>query len=158
ILTEMVFAARDARPLISWPGGEVRRHREQLYALVPRPDLDPELEIPWPVGQAELAIPTAGRLALEAVSGEGLTAARVRAGELKVRLRRGGERFRPRGRHHGQSLKKLLQEADIPPWERSRLPLLYLDGELAWVPGLGVAAQLTAAEGEAGLLPVWISR
>ena len=33
-----------------------------------------------------------------------------------------------------QSLKHLLQEHDVPPWERARMPLLWHDGEL-WAAG-----------------------
>jgi tRNA(Ile)-lysidine synthase len=36
-----------------------------------------------------------------------------------------------RGHHH--KLKKLLQEAGVPPWERARMPLIYIDGDLAAV-------------------------
>jgi tRNA(Ile)-lysidine synthase len=54
-----------------------------------------------------------------------------------------------------------LQEHAIPPWERERLPLLWCDGRLAWVAGIGLDADLRAATGEAGVLPrverVWSS-
>jgi tRNA(Ile)-lysidine synthase len=54
-------------------------------------------------------------------------------------------------------LKKLLQEAGIPPWERDRLPLLYRNGLLLAVVGLGVAADDAAAPGESGWQPVLLS-
>ena len=56
--------------------------------------------------------------------------------DLEVRFRTGGERCRPSGRGQSQRLKKLLQEVQLPPWRRERLPLLYLDGELAAVADL----------------------
>jgi tRNA(Ile)-lysidine synthase len=56
---------------------------------------------------------------------------RLAPGErLEIAWRSGGERCRPWGRAGSASLKKLLQERDIPPWWRDRVPLLYLDGEL----------------------------
>jgi tRNA(Ile)-lysidine synthase len=48
-------------------------------------------------------------------------------------------------------LKKLLQEASIPPWLRERMPLIYLGGELACVPDLWVAESFQAAAHE----PAW---
>jgi tRNA(Ile)-lysidine synthase len=43
----------------------------------------------------------------------------------------------------------------MEPWRRARLPLLYCDGELVWVPGIGIDAAWQATPGEAGLSPVW---
>ena len=41
----------------------------------------------------------------------------------------------------------------MPPWERSRLPLLRVGGELAWVDGIGIDAAFAAGPGEPGVLP-----
>ncbi|MDH3420626.1 MAG: tRNA lysidine(34) synthetase TilS, partial [Gammaproteobacteria bacterium] len=70
------------------------------------------------------------------------------AAGLSVRFRRGGERFRPRGAAHHRALKKLLQEAGIVPWMRSRIPLLYRDDELVGVGDLWVCD--AAREGSGG--------
>ncbi|MFL1484219.1 tRNA lysidine(34) synthetase TilS [Marinobacter sp. LN3S78] len=45
--------------------------------------------------------------------------------ELHLRHRRGGERFRPRPDGPTRSLKKWLQEQQVPPWERDQLPLVF---------------------------------
>ena len=58
---------------------------------------------------------------------------------MKVAFRQGGEKIRPAGRKNTHSLKKLMQEAGIPPWQRSRIPLLYLDEELICVYGYWIA-------------------
>lgn len=55
---------------------------------------------------------------------------------LDVRQRVGGERIRPAGQAHHRELKKLLQEAGIPPWVRGWLPLLYHRDELVAVADL----------------------
>ena len=52
---------------------------------------------------------------------------------MTVRWRSEGLRCRPRGREGTRSFKKLAQELGIPPWQRDRVPLLYVDGELAAV-------------------------
>ncbi|MCY4611771.1 MAG: tRNA lysidine(34) synthetase TilS [Gammaproteobacteria bacterium] len=55
--------------------------------------------------------------------------------DLEVRLRTGGERCRPEGRQHRHALKKLLQEAGVPPWRRGRIPLVYQHAKLRLVWG-----------------------
>jgi tRNA(Ile)-lysidine synthase len=42
-----------------------------------------------------------------------------------VRFRRGGESLRIQGGAHTRELRDLLQEAGVPPWQRSRLPLVF---------------------------------
>ena len=63
---------------------------------------------------------------MQETMGTGLRIEALAGGLLIVQFRQGGERFRPMDRAHSQELKKLLQQAGIPPWERDRLPLLYL--------------------------------
>ena len=54
--------------------------------------------------------------------------------------------------HSAQRLNQLFQEAGIPPWIRERVPLIYLDAQLAAVGGFWVAAEVWTP---AGLAPVW---
>jgi tRNA(Ile)-lysidine synthase len=68
-------------------------------------------------------------------------------------VRQGGERLRLHKGGPHRSLKNLLQEHAIPPWQRERLPLLWCDGRLAWAAGIGFDADLCAAPGERGVLP-----
>ncbi|HHO68872.1 MAG TPA: tRNA(Ile)-lysidine synthetase, partial [Gammaproteobacteria bacterium] len=56
---------------------------------------------------------------------------------------------------HRHALKKLLQAAGVPAWERERLPLVYADGELVAVPGLCVAEGCQAGPGRPGLVLEW---
>jgi tRNA(Ile)-lysidine synthase len=76
---------------------------------------------------------------------------RVRAGGFEVRLRAGGERLQLDPRRPRRTLKNLFQEAGVPPWARSRMPLLFRGADLVWVPGLGVDVRY---RGE-GLVPEW---
>lgn len=41
----------------------------------------------------------------------------------------------PDYRHHSRSLKKVLQELDIPPWQRKRVPFIFYDNVLVAVIG-----------------------
>ena len=64
--------------------------------------------------------------------GEGISAAKLKGGALKVTFRRGGERCKPLGLK-SRPLKKILQTLDIPPWERSQVPLFYHEDSLVGV-------------------------
>jgi tRNA(Ile)-lysidine synthase len=77
---------------------------------------------------------------------------------LTVRFRAGGETLQPVGHAFHHKLKKLLQEADILPWWRERLPLVYLEEQLVAVGDLWVAAEFATAPGEPGLTIVWDGR
>jgi tRNA(Ile)-lysidine synthase len=57
---------------------------------------------------------------------------------LEIRFRKGGERCRPLGRAHSQTLKHLLQDYGIPPWMRESLPLVYSGDELVAVSDLWI--------------------
>jgi tRNA(Ile)-lysidine synthase len=122
-------AARDdAKPCVRWPGVEIHRFRGSLYALPPLPALPATVDSEWRPDEP-LQLPGLGELRAMPVSGAGLRADRA----YRVRNRRGGERCRPVGRAHSQTLKKLLQEHAVPPWLRDRLPLIYCGDELAAV-------------------------
>jgi len=165
IMDEMLAAGPDAQPEISWGKWLIRRYRDTLYLLqagesMPRevsgseqlPLLSPK-GLFWP-RQADgrrgaLVLPGNGVLRLHPVSEGGM---RWPEGECRVRYRQGGERCALAGRP-GRALKKILREADIPPWIRIRTPLLYVDGELAWIPGAGVCEGF--AVNGAGWAVVW---
>jgi tRNA(Ile)-lysidine synthase len=93
-------------------------------------------------------------LSVTGVVGGGLRCSLLPDG-VQVGFRQGGERCRPAGRRHHHSLRKLLQEAGVPPWERRRLPLLYAGERLAAVADLWICEPFAAAPGEAGLRIHW---
>ena len=70
-------------------------------------------------------------------------------GALFAQLRRGGERLDLDGR--GRLVSDLLRGANIAPWRRRRMPLLFSGGTLAAVPGVAVAAAFRAGRGESGI-------
>ncbi|MDX1592733.1 MAG: tRNA lysidine(34) synthetase TilS [Gammaproteobacteria bacterium] len=149
---EVLGAGRDRNPHVAWPGGEVRRYRDRLYAGRP-PDARPDREARrWDVA-TPLVLPW-GRLWGETTVGDGLDLARLENAAVTVTTRAGGERLRLQGRHR-RPLKKLLQEAGVPPWRRERLPLVLVDGELAAVADLWVTSGFAARPGRPGLRLRW---
>lgn len=128
----------------------VRRFASALYVVEDDRPAPPRGALAWEP-PAELQLPH-GRLTATAVSHGGLR--RVETG-YEVRFRQGGERLRPAGRKGTRSLKDLLQEALVPPWERDRLPLLYVGPELVAIADFYVAEGWKAGPDEPGWCLAW---
>lgn len=84
--------------------------------------------------------PLQKNLQFRQLAGEGISLLRLQNAPVTLRLRCGGESLRPFPRAARRSLKHLLQEHKVPPWQRERLPLLYCGEELVAVVGVAVAA------------------
>jgi tRNA(Ile)-lysidine synthase len=153
VLRDMLEADWDATPCVAWPGTELRRYRDSLYAMPPLPAHDPKLVLSWlPMDPMSLLI---GTLSVQTVTGAGAKAALCRGKTLTIRFRRGGEHCQPVGRRHRHSLKHLFQEAGIPPWRRERIPLIYLDDQLVALAGLWICEPFGAGPGEEGWSFIW---
>ena len=74
----------------------------------------------------------------------GLITQKERAGSEKIQIKANTPR---------KTLKNLFQEGDIPPWQRN-VPLLYINGELIAVAGVGVSYPHLLVSGKR-VLPVW---
>ncbi|MGK0673332.1 MAG: tRNA lysidine(34) synthetase TilS [Halothiobacillaceae bacterium] len=151
-LRRILDARADALPILRWKGGEIRRWRAGLYA---RPEdtrtVDPSFSIWWDAATA-LDCPELGwRLIPHKTMGSGLRLDAVQTAGLGIRLRQGGEKIRLAGQTHHQSLKNLLQAASIPPWERERLPLFFIDEHLVQVGDRWIDTSYTAGQDEPGL-------
>ncbi|NLK89772.1 MAG: tRNA lysidine(34) synthetase TilS [Clostridiaceae bacterium] len=64
-----------------------------------------------------------------------------------IRNRQPGDKIRPAGRTGGKSLKKFLNEQQIPCHERDRLLLVAKGRDIVWLPGLTVGADFVARPG-----------
>ena len=138
---------------MSWPGAEVRRYRDAVYASPPMPAHDATRVMAWDP-QRVLELPL-GRLEAHLHEGRGLDVERCRRAHLEVRFRTGGERFRPAGHRHSTALKKLLQASAVPPWLRDRVPLIYVDDTLAAVAGLWISEEFAVEGGRTGWVLRW---
>lgn len=147
--TDVLGARADAAPALRLQGVEIRRYRDDLYAMPPLPAV-PVDEIPWDPVQP-LLLEDGRILQMETRTGQGLSAAKLAGRPITVSFRRGGERIRPVGRRHHHELKKLWQDAGVPPWERARVPLLWLDGDLLAVTGYWQSAEFAAGVDEKSL-------
>lgn len=120
----------------------------EAFSSLPVPDA-----IGW-VGEATLDW-AGGAVRFRPGTGQGLAASMLAGMPCVLRRRGGGERMRLHPSGPSRSLKNLLQEAGVPGWLRDELPLLWVGDQLAWIAGVGVAAQFACPAGEKGWLPVW---
>lgn len=89
--------------------------------------------------------------------GMGINLHKLTESLVTIRMRQGGERLRPVGNRPRRSLKNLLREASLPPWEREALPLIFSGEHLVCVPGIGVDCGFQAVAGEPGIVVEWKS-
>ena len=153
IVNNVLPAAEDAIPLVFWGSTEVRRYQDCLYILPTQQNHEIHQIYSWDGEQPLYLDDLNMELKLVQSAGKGLQQVAVRHG-LSVRFRQGGEYIRPQGRHHKQSLKKLMQDAGIPPWQRNRIPLLYIHNELACVCGYWIAEGFAVKPDQQGWNPV----
>ena len=133
----------------------VQRYKNEAY-LITEPKLKPQhSNILWQ-GEAELILPDNSRLIFSEKLGAGIALKRLDTTKLRVSYRQGGERFRPDNNRPTRSLKHLLQETNMPPWQRAWLPLVYMDEKLALVPGLGIDSTMQAQSDEMGWVVEWL--
>lgn len=133
LIDEMILAAADSHPEIRWGHVTITRYQQTLYLSPPLAggtQVLPWTAFPKPL-QLEMGL---GKLTAK-VADEGLMI--PPDSHVEIRFRQGGERFHWHGQN--KSLKKLLQEWKIPPWQRQQIPLLYLNGQLAAVIGYALS-------------------
>ncbi|MES2300156.1 MAG: tRNA lysidine(34) synthetase TilS [Pseudomonadota bacterium] len=152
MVTQLVEARHDAQLCVTHPHCHVRRHRDRLHITPKLAPLAGERErddaydaarpgqaFHWQ-GEMALAFPAyGGHLHFDAAGeGEpGLDAAWLRAQALQIDFRRGGERLKLAPNRPTKGLKYHYQAADVPAWERERLPIVSAGKALLFAAGIG---------------------
>lgn len=154
-LRQLKSVREDSRIALGVAGFVLRRYRGEVWIEPETPKPNADWRLMWH-GETELALPTlGGKLTLRPAQGAGVSREKLGAAAVTLRLRQGGEKFKPHCDSPRKTLKHLLQTAAIPPWQRERLPLLYSDETLVAAPGIGIDCAFQAAPGESGLLIDW---
>ena len=149
IVQEAVAAGPDRNPRVEWREAEVRRYRGVLYLLPLPAEFDGQSILDWPSGQTRLELPGNGAVVMTEANFGGICRKQLENSRVSIRYRAGGETLRLPGRQGTHELKKLFQEAGMPPWVRERVPLIYLDDRLASVGGFWISSDFS--ETDAGL-------
>ena len=140
-------------PVVSCGDATIRRYRDSLYTVAKLAAVDRAAVIHWDLEHPLRLVH--GRLTSKRTRGRGISPS-LSARLVTVRFRQGGERCQPVGRAHRQTLKHLFQEYRVPPWVRSRIPLIYIDNELAAVAGLWVCEPFSVTGHEVGRTIDWV--
>jgi tRNA(Ile)-lysidine synthase len=149
MLHDVLDSREDADPQVIWQSHQLRRYRNDLYALPLAKTCSHNFIIPWDI-KSELVLPNQrGTLTLQTTQGQGLSKPVLQQAQVTIRFRQGGERCQPKGRIGSHPLKKLLQEWGVPPWQRDQIPLLYVEEQLAAVVGFCVCEPFAVTEPEA---------
>ena len=99
----------------------------------------------------EILLPNGTHLIFKKVKGRGIHFKFLNDQKLKIRNRQGGEFFKPDSKRPTKKIKQLLQESDLPPWEREFFPIIFVGEDLASVPNFGVDIKFQTKSKEVGL-------
>lgn len=152
---QLLRGRRGTRFAINLGSHQLRRFADELRLVPVAGAVESHFTRRWR-GETKLYLPElGGTLLLKKGRGTGISLDKLSALPVTIRLRQGGERFRPHPARPRRSLKNLLQEAQVPPWQRDRLPLLFQGEALVYVPGIGIDTAFRASAGEPAVEPCW---
>lgn len=144
-MRSQLFSARnDARILVGHADCDIHRHRNRIVMTprypLPDPERDPEQDrigFTW-TGQPQIQFAALGGTLHFDAAALGFDAAWLAAQALSLQPRSGGWRLRLAANRPSRSLKYHYQAADVPAWERNRLPLVTVGRSLLYAAGLGM--------------------
>jgi len=152
VLTSVLTARQDACPEVIWQSQRWSRFKNRLYLLqCTSQEFKAEQIFSWDM-QNQLDLDVSNHLRVDKQKGQGI---RSTVKQVEIRFRRGGERCKPAGRSHSNSLKKLFLEYELVPWLRDRVPLFYVDEQLIAVGDLWVCEDWLAGSDEIGQMIHW---
>ncbi len=141
-LRQICESDTDTKLAIRFEGKELRRWGMKLIltdAVGKRPIAALDQDFVWK-GEASVSFPLwGGSLCfIPCREGqEGFDADILKKGPLRLRARRGGEKIKLYALRPSRNLKLQYQVAKIPPFERIKLPLVWLNDTLIFAAGLG---------------------
>jgi len=155
ILQQFLTAGTDTKLHIPSGNIEFRCYKGTVNILPRRVIPDNDLLFIWHGEERLILNQLNGSIKFSPKKNSGIDPEKLNKNLVTIRLRSGGERFRPDCKRPRRRLKNLFQEALIPPWERNALPLLFCGEQLVWTPGIGIECEFQTNPGETGLVPTW---
>ena len=151
LLRQVLTAKKDAELKIQLSKDfEIRRYKDEIYIAEKNQKGQKNYEIIWK-GESEILLPNGAQLNFKKVKGRGINFKFLDNQKLKIRNRQGGESFKPDSKRPTKKIKQLLQESDLPPWEREFFPIIFVGDELACVPNFGIDQKYQAEPQLTGL-------
>lgn len=129
IFTEVIPAADDATPLLTWAQSNLRRYQGELYCdAKPSSVVDESIDWNW-----QESIDIEGQRYCIQAAPAGIPKYCLPK-TINIQFRQPGEKLTLFGNSQTKSLKKLLQAWQVPPWKRNCLPLFFADQQLIAAP------------------------
>lgn len=148
LMTHFFSAAKDKHPTLTVGPYLIRRFNDEMVVTLPMP-VD---ATGFPAQKITVGMPFFTPVgAIQWQAGEGGLSPNQ---PLRVDKLHFSDKFRPHNRRHHQPIKKLLAQAQIPPWIRPFIPGLYDNKTLVAIPSLGVHDDFFSQSKDA-VLPSW---
>ncbi|WP_051293952.1 tRNA lysidine(34) synthetase TilS [Pseudoduganella violaceinigra] len=138
-MQEQALTARDDANLkVSHPDCDVRRHRDRLFLVARKPQAEEgQRHFRWN-GESSIDFPEYGGTLHVEPAPQGLDPDWLRQQLLTIELRRGGEKLKPARNRPTRTLKQHYQTLGVPAWERERLPMVGIPGDILYAAGIGM--------------------
>jgi tRNA(Ile)-lysidine synthase len=151
LLRQVLTAKKDAELKIDLSKNyEIRRYKDEIYIVRQNQKKQKNYEIVW-AGESEILLPDGHKLKFKKFKGKGISLEKIKDKKLIISNRKGGESFKPDSKRPTKKIKQLLQESDLPPWEREFLPLVFVGDDLASIPNFGIDIKFQTKAKELGL-------
>lgn len=137
IQNEILTAAADRNPIVTWTGAEVRRYRDDIFIMSPLPPL-PTINILWESINEICVLPNnLGQLQLvTATNTLGIDINLFHNSKVEIRFGVPSERCRLPNTIHHCKIKHLYQKYAIPDWIRPYIPMIYINDTLITIAGI----------------------
>ena len=154
ILQDILAARQEANPIVRHDGFEIQRYRDGLYLVAAQDSFDVNQIFSWSDTSQPLRLNNNGRL-LVSEAQQGIARDLWQQGTVQIKYRQGGEKIALPNRTGRHSFKKLYQEAGVAPWLRERMPVIYIEGEIAAIADLWVSKDFYGRAGESCIKLTW---
>ncbi|MGC2166091.1 MAG: tRNA lysidine(34) synthetase TilS, partial [Gallionella sp.] len=152
MLRQLCDARQDASVNLQAGEFQIRRYMDSAYIVPAAFEFDRGYSRIWNGEDMLYWPPQRKQLHFSRGRGAGVSLSKLQGATLTLKLRGGKETIRPHAAASRRSLRNLLQQQHIPPWQRERIPLLYCGDVLVAVVGVAIDAAYQAQVDEVGLL------
>ncbi len=143
LINEVILAKADANPKVQWAGVQLRRFRDEIFLLANAIEHSGEA-VELQLDQTVVFEHGIGSLTLSTLNIGGGGQLRLPHADEKITVRFDvtGVSCKPQGSAHTRKLRHLFKQYKVPPWQRSRTPLIYYGEQLVAVAGLFVCEEV----------------
>lgn len=155
VLRQCFFAKSTACVSVDSKEMSVKRYREHIYVLKKIAEIEEGWCDSW-FGESTVSLPNdLGYLEFKESLGEGIPKKLIGPEGLKIALGAGSKRFSLGQKRPRRSLRKIWQANGVPPWERSKTPVVFFGNEALFAGNIGLSGCYFAEENQPGITIKW---